>query len=128
VMTNLLLGVASISLIVGGIGIMNIMLVSVTERTREIGVRMAVGARTWHILVQFLVEAIVVSMVGGAAGVLLGIGSTGLIARLAEWPTLLSGPAVAVAFLFSAAVGIVFGFYPARRASRLDPITALRAE
>ena len=128
VMTNLLLGVASISLIVGGIGIMNIMLVLVTERTREIGVRMAVGARTWHILVQFLVEAIVVSMVGGAAGVLLGIGSTGLIARLAEWPTLLSGPAVAVAFLFSAAVGIVFGFYPARRASRLDPITALRAE
>ena len=128
VMTNLLLGVASISLIVGGIGIMNIMLVSVTERTREIGVRMAVGARTWHILVQFLVEAIVVSMVGGAAGVLLGIGSTGLIARLAEWPTLLSGPAIAVAFLFSAAVGIVFGFYPARRASRLDPITALRAE
>jgi putative ABC transport system permease protein len=128
VMTNLLLGVASISLIVGGIGIMNIMLVSVTERTREIGVRMAVGARTWHILVQFLVEAIVVSMVGGAAGVLLGIGSTRLIARLAEWPTLLSGPAVVVAFLFSAAVGIVFGFYPARRASRLDPITALRAE
>jgi putative ABC transport system permease protein len=128
VMTNLLLGVASISLIVGGIGIMNIMLVSVTERTREIGVRMAVGARTWHILVQFLVEAIVVSMVGGAAGVLLGIGSTGLIARLADWPTLLSGPAVAVAFLFAAAVGIVFGFYPARRASRLDPITALRAE
>ncbi|HXJ33043.1 MAG TPA: ABC transporter permease [Candidatus Eisenbacteria bacterium] len=128
VMTNLLLSVASISLLVGGIGIMNIMLVSVTERTREIGIRMAVGAKTWHILVQFLVEAIVVSTFGGAAGVLAGLGGTSLVARLAEWPTLLSGPAIAIAFSFSAAVGIVFGFYPAHRASRLDPITALRAE
>jgi len=128
VMTNLLLSVASISLLVGGIGIMNIMLVSVTERTREIGIRMAVGARTGHILIQFLVEAIVVSTVGGATGVLLGVIGTKLIARLAEWPTLLSAPAIALAFSFSAAVGIVFGFYPARRASRLDPITALRTE
>jgi putative ABC transport system permease protein len=128
VMTNLLFSVASISLIVGGIGIMNIMLVSVTERTREIGIRMAVGARTGHILVQFLVEAIVVSAIGGVVGVALGIAGTQLVARLAEWPTLLSTPAIALAFSFSAAVGIVFGFYPARRASRLDPIAALRAE
>jgi ABC-type antimicrobial peptide transport system permease subunit len=128
VMTNLLLSVASISLLVGGIGIMNIMLVSVTERTREVGVRMAVGARTHHILVQFLVEAIVVSMIGGAVGVLLGIAGTSLISRLAAWPTLLSAPAVALAFSFSAAVGIIFGLYPARRASRLDPIAALRTE
>jgi putative ABC transport system permease protein len=128
VMTNLLLSVASISLLVGGIGIMNIMLVSVTERTREIGVRMAVGARTHHILIQFLVEAVVVSTVGGLIGVLLGLLGTDLVARLAEWPTLISGPAIALAFSFSAAVGIVFGFYPARRAASLDPITALRAE
>jgi putative ABC transport system permease protein len=128
VMTNLLLSVASISLLVGGIGIMNIMLVSVTERTREIGVRMAVGARTRHILIQFLVEAVVVSTVGGLIGVLLGLVGTDLVARLAEWPTLLSGPAIALAFSFSAAVGIVFGFYPARRAASLDPIAALRAE
>jgi ABC-type antimicrobial peptide transport system permease subunit len=128
VMTDLLLSVASISLLVGGIGIMNIMLVSVTERTREIGVRMAVGARTRHILVQFLIEAVVVSTVGGLAGVLLGLVGTGLIARFAQWPTLVSGTAIAVAFSFSAAVGIVFGFYPARRASRLDPIAALRTE
>ncbi len=128
VMTNLLLSVASISLLVGGIGIMNIMLVSVTERTREIGIRMAVGARTRHILLQFLVEAVVVSMVGGAIGVLVGILGTSLIARLAEWPTLLSAPAMALAFLFSATVGVVFGFYPARRAARLDPIIALRTE
>ncbi len=128
VMTNLLLSVASISLLVGGIGIMNIMLVSVTERTREIGIRMAVGARTRHILIQFLVEAMVVSAIGGAMGVLLGIVATSLIARLAAWPTLLSPPAIAIAFTFSAGVGVLFGFYPARRASRLDPITALRSE
>jgi putative ABC transport system permease protein len=128
VMSNLLLSVASISLLVGGIGIMNIMLVSVTERTREIGIRMAVGARTRHILVQFLVEAIVVSTIGGLIGVLAGLAGTHLVARFAMWPTLVSGPAIAVAFSFSAAVGIVFGFYPAKRAAGLDPITALRSE
>ena len=128
VMANLLLSVASISLLVGGIGIMNIMLVSVTERTREIGIRMAVGARTRHILVQFLVEAIVVSTIGGMIGVLAGLAGTHLVARLAMWPTLVSGPAIAVAFSFSALVGIVFGFYPAKRAAGLDPIAALRAE
>jgi putative ABC transport system permease protein len=128
VMSNLLLSVASISLLVGGIGIMNIMLVSVTERTREIGIRMAVGARTRHILVQFLVEAIVVSTIGGLIGVLAGLAGTHLVARFAMWPTLVSGPAIAVAFSFSAFVGIVFGFYPAKRAAGLDPIAALRAE
>jgi putative ABC transport system permease protein len=128
VMTNLLLSVASISLLVGGIGIMNIMLVSVTERTREIGIRMAVGAQPRHILVQFLVEAIVVSAVGGLIGVLVGLAGTSLVARFAAWPTLLSAPAIALAFSFSAAVGILFGFYPARRAASLDPITALRTE
>jgi ABC-type antimicrobial peptide transport system permease subunit len=128
VMTNLLLSVASISLLVGGIGIMNIMLVSVTERTREIGIRMAVGARPTHVVLQFLVEAIVVSMVGGAAGVLLGLGATTAIARVAGWPTLLSPSAIAGAFAFSGAVGVLFGLYPARRAARLDPIAALRAE
>ena len=128
VMTNLLLSVASVSLLVGGIGIMNIMLVSVTERTREIGVRLAVGARTRHILFQFLVEATALSLVGGAAGVVLGIGATRLIARLAEWPTLLSVPAAVGAFLVAGAIGIFFGFYPARRAARLDPIAALRYE
>src|SRR5881275_666620 len=128
VMTNLLLSVASVSLLVGGIGIMNIMLVSVTERTREIGVRLAVGARTRHILFQFLVEATALSLVGGAAGVVLGIGATRLIARLAEWPTLLSVPAAAGAFLVAGAIGIFFGFYPARRAAQLDPIAALRYE
>jgi len=128
VMMNLLLSVASVSLLVGGIGIMNIMLVSVTERTREIGVRLAVGARTGHILLQFLVEATVISLVGGAVGLVVGIAATQLIARLAEWPTLLSVPAAVAAFLVSGAVGIFFGFYPARRAARLDPIAALRYE
>ena len=128
VMMNLLLSVASVSLLVGGIGIMNIMLVSVTERTREIGVRLAVGARTGHILLQFLVEATVISLVGGAVGLVVGIAATQLIARLAEWPTLLSAPAAVAAFLVSGAVGIFFGFYPARRAARLDPIAALRYE
>ena len=128
VMTNLLLSVALISLIVGGIGIMNILLVSVTERTREIGIRMAVGAKGRHILLQFLVEAITLSMVGGLAGAVLGIGGAQLISYLAGWPTLLSPAAVFGSFLFSGAVGIFFGFYPARKASRLDPITALRYE
>ena len=128
VMTNLLFSVASISLLVGGIGIMNILLVSVTERTREIGIRMAVGAKSRHILLQFLVEAIVLSMVGGFAGMLLGIATAELISRLAAWPTLLSPGAVVGSFLFSGAVGVFFGFYPARKAARLDPITALRYE
>ncbi len=128
VMTNLLLSVAAISLLVGGIGIMNILLVSVTERTREIGVRMAVGAKGRHILLQFLVEATALSMAGGAVGAVLGIGAALLISRLAEWPTLVSPVAVAGAIVFSGAVGIFFGFYPARQAARLDPIQALRYE
>ncbi len=128
VMANLLLSIASVSLLVGGIGIMNIMLVSVTERTREIGVRLAVGARAGHILLQFLVEATALSLVGGAVGVVLGIGVTQLIARLAAWPTLLSAPAAAGAFVVAGAIGIFFGYYPARRAARLDPIAALRYE
>ena len=128
VMTNLLLSVAAISLLVGGIGIMNILLVSVTERTREIGVRMAVGAKGRHILLQFLVEATALSMIGGIIGALLGIGAALLISRLAEWPTLVSPAAIVGAILFSGAVGVFFGFYPARKASLLDPIQALRYE
>ena len=128
VMTNLLLSVAAISRLVGGIGIMNILLVSVTERTREIGVRMAVGAKGRHILLQFLVEATALSMAGGAIGALLGVGAATLISRLAEWPTLVSPAVVVGAILFSGAVGIFFGFYPARKASLLDPIQALRYE
>jgi putative ABC transport system permease protein len=128
VMTNLLLSVASISLLVGGIGIMNILLVSVTERTREIGIRMAVGAKSAHILLQFLVEAVTLSMVGGLAGALLGVAGARLISYFAAWPTLLSAPAVVGSFLFSGAVGVLFGLYPARKASRLDPIIALRYE
>ena len=128
VMSNLLLSVAGISLLVGGIGIMNILLVSVTERTREIGIRMAVGAKGRHILLQFLVEATALSMVGGVIGAVVGIGVATLISRLASWPTLLSPPAVFGAILFSGAVGVFFGFYPARKAARLDPIQALRYE
>jgi len=128
VMSNLLLSVAAISLLVGGIGIMNILLVSVTERTREIGVRMAVGAKSRHILLQFLVEATALSMVGGIIGALVGIGAATIISRLASWPTLVSPPAVMGAILFSGAVGIFFGFYPARKAASLDPIQALRYE
>ncbi|MBI4518725.1 MAG: ABC transporter permease [Deltaproteobacteria bacterium] len=128
VMTTLLLSVASISLLVGGIGIMNILLVSVTERTREIGVRMAVGAKSRHILLQFLVESITLSMVGGVAGTVLGIVSARLISQLAGWPTLLSVPAVLGSFLFSGAIGMIFGLYPAYKAARLDPISALRYE
>jgi len=128
VMNNLLLAVASISLLVGGIGIMNILLVSVTERTREIGIRMAVGAKSRHILLQFLVEAVVLAAVGGVLGVALGSGAAVLIASLASWPILLPPEAIAGALLFAAAVGVFFGFYPARKASRLDPITALRWE
>jgi len=128
VMTSLLLAVASISLLVGGIGIMNILLVSVTERTREIGIRMAVGAKSRHILLQFLVEAITLSFVGGIGGVLLGIATARLVSVLAGWPTLISLGAVVGSLLFSGAVGVFFGFYPARKAARLDPIAALRYE
>ena len=128
VMTNLLLIVAMISLIVGGVGIMNIMMVSVTERTHEIGIRMAVGARGRDILRQFLVEAIVLCLAGGLAGILVGRGASLAITKLLHWPTLPSLAAIIVAFMVSATVGIIFGFYPAWKASRLDPIEALRYE
>jgi len=127
-MTNLLLAVAMISLVVGGVGIMNIMLVSVTERTREIGLRMSVGARARDILRQFLVEAVVLCLVGGAVGILAGQVVSYLIWRLKNWPVETSPTAIAAAVIVSAAVGILFGFYPAWKASRLDPIEALRYE
>ena len=127
-MTNLLLAVALISLVVGGVGIMNIMLVSVTERTREIGLRMAVGARGRNILQQFLVESVILCFCGGLVGILLGQTISWLIAALLHWPTQLSVDAIVAAFVVSAAVGIVFGYYPAWKASRLDPIVALRYE
>jgi ABC-type antimicrobial peptide transport system permease subunit len=125
---KLLLIVAAISLVVGGVGIMNIMLVSVTERTREIGLRMAVGARGAHILWQFLVEAIVLCLAGGLMGIGLGRGSSVLVRMILRWPTAISVPAIVVSVLVAAVVGIVFGFYPAFKASRLDPIEALRYE
>ncbi|HJU09502.1 MAG TPA: ABC transporter permease [Candidatus Binataceae bacterium] len=128
VMTLLLAAVASISLLVGGIGIMNIMLVSVTERTREIGIRMAIGARRIHILLQFLVESSLLSILGGAAGVLFGIVVSKGLSAAAQWPTLVSLPSVIGGFVFAAAVGVFFGWYPARTASLLDPIEALRYE
>jgi macrolide transport system ATP-binding/permease protein len=128
VLALLLAAVASISLVVGGIGIMNTLLVSVTERTREIGIRMAIGARRVHVLLQFLVEAVLLSGIGGVAGVVVGIALSELVSRVAGWPTLLSPAAIAGGFFFSAAVGVFFGFYPARRASSLDPIEALRYE
>jgi macrolide transport system ATP-binding/permease protein len=128
VMTLLLAAVASISLLVGGIGIMNIMLVSVTERTREIGIRMAIGARRLHILLQFLVESALLSILGGLAGALLGIVVSKVLSMLANWPTLISPVSVVGGFLFAAAVGVFFGWYPARKASMLDPIEALRYE
>jgi ABC-type antimicrobial peptide transport system permease subunit len=127
-MTLLLGGVAAVSLIVGGIGIMNIMLVSVTERTREIGIRMAVGARRRDILLQFLVESVAVSLTGGLIGIGIGILGSRLITQFAGWATLLSVQAVLLAFAFAVAVGVFFGLYPAQRAARLDPIEALRHE
>ena len=127
-MSILLLVVALISLVVGGVGIMNIMLVSVTERTREIGLRMAVGARSYHILRQFLVEAVVLCLVGGAIGILLGRGTSILVRWKIHWPTEASLSTIIAAVAVSVGVGIAFGFYPAWKASRLDPIEALRYE
>jgi putative ABC transport system permease protein len=128
VMTMLLAAIASVSLLVGGIGIMNIMLVSVTERTREIGLRMAIGARSRDILAQFLIEAVTLAAAGGAVGIVTGLVSAETIGSFANWSTDVPPEAIALAFVFSAAVGIFFGFYPARKASRLDPIEALRYE
>jgi putative ABC transport system permease protein len=127
-MTVLLFAVASISLLVGGIGIMNILLVSVTERTREIGVRMAVGAKRRHIVMQFLIEAMTLSVVGGCLGIVFGVLGARMTTVVAGWPTIISGNTVAVAFVFSLAVGLFFGLYPANKAARLNPIDALRYE
>jgi putative ABC transport system permease protein len=128
IMTMLLAAIASVSLLVGGIGIMNIMLVSVTERTREIGLRMAVGARGRDILTQFLVEAVTLALIGGALGILIGVGGSYAVGHFAEWRTELNAQAIVLAAGFAAAVGVFFGFYPARKASRLLPIEALRYE
>jgi putative ABC transport system permease protein len=128
IMTLLLASIASVSLLVGGIGIMNIMLVSVTERTREIGVRMAVGATEEDVQMQFLSEAMVLSLFGGSAGVLFGIGASIGVSSMLQWPTRVPPLAIVIAVLFSAGVGIFFGYYPARKAARLDPIEALRYE
>ncbi len=135
VMSLLLGSIAGVSLVVGGMGIMNIMLVSVTERTREIGIRLAVGARSRDILRQFLVEAVVLSTLGGAIGVALGIGAAAAVTSLVNaflssthWPLSISIEAIAVALVFSGSVGMFFGYYPARKASRLDPIESLRYE
>jgi putative ABC transport system permease protein len=127
-MTALLASIAGVSLLVGGIGIMNIMLVSVTERTREIGLRMAIGARGRDVLLQFLVEAVVLSLLGGSIGILLGIGLSQGVTLWQGWPTAVSSDAVLIAFGFAAAIGVFFGFYPARKAAALDPIDALRFE
>jgi putative ABC transport system permease protein len=127
-MTTLLGAIAAISLLVGGIGIMNIMLVSVTERTREIGIRMAVGAKSRDILIQFLIEASLLSMAGGILGIIVGIGGAYLFARVSGWPAILSPFAAAGAILFSAVVGLFFGLYPALKASGMRPIDALRHE
>ena len=126
--TMLLAGIAAVSLVVGGIGIMNIMLVSVTERTREIGIRKAVGAKRRDILLQFLIESVVLSLSGGVIGIVLGVAGAKILAQTAGWQVLISLPAVVLAFGFAAAVGVFFGIYPARKASFLHPIDALRYE
>ena len=128
VMTLLLGAIASVSLLVGGIGIMNIMLVSVTERTREIGIRMAIGAKTWDIRLQFIIEALTLSLIGGVAGIIIGISGSKILSMLAGWTTIVSPLSILLAFGFSGIVGIFFGFYPAYKASLLDPIDALRYE
>jgi putative ABC transport system permease protein len=128
VMTLLLGAIASVSLLVGGIGIMNIMLVSVTERTREIGIRLAVGAKTWDIRLQFIIEALTLSLIGGFVGMVIGITSASILSALAGWPTIVSPFSILLAFGFSGLVGIFFGFYPAYKASLLNPIEALRYE
>ncbi len=128
IMTLLLGAIASISLLVGGIGIMNIMLVSITERTREIGIRMAIGAKTWDIRFQFLMEAFIMSMIGGIGGILIGMSGSEVLSRIAGWPAVVSVFSIFLAFGFSGAVGIFFGFYPAYKASLLNPIDALRYE
>jgi putative ABC transport system permease protein len=120
--------IVSISLLVGGIGIMNIMLVSVTERTREIGIRMAVGARSRDILLQFIVEALVMAAIGGALGIAIGVASSDIIHRVMEWPVVVRPDVVVIALAVSGGVGIFFGFYPAQKAAHLDPIDALRYE
>jgi len=128
VFTLLLAGIAAVSLLVGGIGIMNIMLVSVTERTREIGIRMAIGARGGDVLLQFLVESVVMSLMGGVIGLAVGYGGAALLGRMTGWSTSTPPAAVMIAVGFSAAVGVFFGFYPARKAAALNPIEALRYE
>ena len=128
VMTILLGAIASISLLIGGIGIMNIMLVSVTERTREIGIRMAIGAKTWDIRIQFIIEALTLSMIGGIFGITLGVTGSAILSAVAGWPTVVSPLSIIMAFGFSGLVGIFFGFYPAYKASLLNPIDALRYE
>ena len=127
-LTMMLFAIASVSLLVGGIGIMNILLVSVTERTREIGVRMAVGAKRRHIVMQFLIEAMTLSLVGGVLGIALGITGAKLTTLIAGWPTIISGNVILLAFFFSLVVGLFFGLYPANKAARLNPIEALRYE
>jgi len=128
ILRTLLLSIAAVSLLIGGIGIMNIMLVSVTERTREIGIRMAIGAKGRHVLLQFLFEAITLSIVGGLLGVLLGFGGSKAAGKLLNWPVAVSASSIGIAFGVAAFVGVFFGFYPARKAARLDPIEALRYE
>jgi putative ABC transport system permease protein len=128
ILTILLASIASVSLLVGGIGIMNIMLVSVTERTREIGIRMSIGARSRDILTQFLIEALVLSLLGGIVGIILGVVGSSVISSLAKWPTIVTAFSIILSFGFSIAIGIFFGFYPARKAAMLNPIDALRYE
>jgi putative ABC transport system permease protein len=128
IMTLLLGSIAAISLIVGGIGIMNIMLVSVTERTREIGIRMAVGARPNYVRMQFLMESVALSLIGGLIGVLIGGALAAIVSKVLGWPTLVSGLSVLVSFAFATGIGVFFGYYPAHKAAALDPIEALRYE